>query len=66
MLLAPLDHLLEDGLVDLAKECQCIALDCMGGRVMSHVGDGDGLAGVTKILEHVLDEDGALSDGAVC
>jgi hypothetical protein len=38
----------------------------MGGRVMSHVRDGDGLAGVTKILEHVLDEYGALSDGAVC
>jgi hypothetical protein len=38
----------------------------MGGRAMSHVGDGNGLAGVTKILEHVLDENGALSDGAVC
>jgi hypothetical protein len=66
VLFAPGDHLLEDGLVNLAKKCQCIALGGMGGRAMSHVGDGNGLAGVTKILEHVLDEDGALSDGAVC
>lgn len=66
MLLAPGDHLPEDGLVNLAKKYQCIVLGRMGCRVMSHIGDGDGLAGVTKILEHVLDEDGALSDGAVC
>jgi hypothetical protein len=33
---------------------------------VTYVGNGDGLAGVTEILEHVLDQDGSLSDSALC
>jgi hypothetical protein len=33
--------------------------------VNTHVGDGDSLSRITKILEHVLDQNGALSSGAL-
>lgn len=33
--------------------------------INTHVGDGDSLSRITKILEHVLDQDGALSSGAL-
>jgi hypothetical protein len=32
---------------------------------VTYVGNGDGFAGVTEILEHVLDQNGSLSDGAL-
>lgn len=36
------------------------------GKGKTHVGDGNGFAGVAEILEHVLDQDGALSYLAFC
>ena len=30
----------------------------------TYVGDGNSFAGVTEILQHVLNQDGSLSDGA--
>lgn len=32
----------------------------------THVGEGHGVARITKVIEHVLDEDGALGSAAVC
>lgn len=32
----------------------------------AYVGDGDGLARVAQVLQHVLDQNRALGDGAVC
>ena len=34
--------------------------------VDTHVRDGDGFSGIAKILEHVLDQNGALSSGTLC
>lgn len=31
----------------------------------TYVGDGNSFAGVTEILQHVLNQDGSLSDGAL-
>lgn len=36
-----------------------------GGWRGAYVGDGDGLARVAQVLQHVLDQNGALGDGAV-
>lgn len=71
VVLAPFDDLAEDGLVDLrgislSGRC-CAALALMASVAEStYIGDRDGLAGVTEVLQHVLNQDRSLSDGALC
>lgn len=48
------------------KRCKCLVLGAGYLGVDTHVGDGNSLSGVAKVLEHVLDQDGALSSGALC
>lgn len=61
MVLAPFDDLLQDRLVDLDESVWILHLTAMN----THVREGDSIAGVTKVIEHVLDEDGSLGGGAI-
>ena len=64
MVLTPLNNLLQDSLVDLDR--MSAPATASGVKVGTHVGEGHGVARVTKVIEHVLDEDGALGSCAVC
>lgn len=61
MVLTPFDDFLENGFVDLVRSA-------VWSRVIveeAYVGNGNGLARVTKILKHVLDQDRALGNSAI-
>lgn len=63
VVVAPLDDLLQDGLVDLFTISA--AADRRHREKRTDVGNGNRLAGVAKIFEHVLDQDGAFGHGAL-
>lgn len=63
VVVAPLDHLLQNGLVDLDQK---VSDWLPHSTVVTYIGNRNGLARVAQILEHVLDQDGALNNGALC
>lgn len=69
VVLAPFDNFAEDSFVDLGRLLAAVER-VMEGRLVTHVGDGDGVVlldtVVTNVLEHVLDKHGALSYDTVC
>lgn len=69
VVLAPLDHLAKDSLVDLHR-CGLASLCRQSGPYTTNVGNGDGVVladtVITNILQHVLDEDRAVGNGTIC
>lgn len=66
VVVAPLDDLAEDRLGDLLSRAVSETSERMDGEA-THVHDGDRLlAWVAEILNHILDQHGALSDNALC
>lgn len=64
VMLAPLDDLLEDSLVDLSRISKL--WHSQEGALTTHVGNGDGFVDLSDILKHVLDQDRALGNLLVC
>lgn len=70
VVLAPLDDLSHDGLVDLVQLLAKRASWRWRGEGRTYIGDGDRVVGAdistTEVVEKVLDEHGALNNGTVC
>lgn len=48
------------------NKCKRLDSDADYLRIDTHVRDGDSFSGIAQILEHVLDQNGALSSGTLC
>jgi hypothetical protein len=60
VVLTPLDDLLQDGLVNLNE--MSVSDFRFKTAVDTHVRNGDSVPAITQVLEHVLDQDRALSN----
>lgn len=65
VVLAPLNNFLEDRFVDL-RQLAWEHVTPPPQQRETYIGDGNGLARVTQVLQHVLDQDGSLGDSALC
>jgi hypothetical protein len=69
VMVAPFKNLLENLLIDLGRmSVQRLKFKDEGLRGIADIGNGDSLfnSTISKILEHVLDQHGALSNYAIC